>query len=95
VVFAIILATCALVGNMVFLIVVTIRHKPGPSGLGTLREGVCKQVDLNNKVAHGFINVISTVSESIAYKICADCRSSLLLNQIIACSYSQRLRATM
>jgi hypothetical protein len=66
VVFAIVLATCALVGNLVFLIVATLQHKPGPAGLGTLREGACKQVDWDNKVAHGFINVISTVGKYVA-----------------------------
>jgi hypothetical protein len=61
VIFAILLAACTFVGNLVFLIVATVQHAPGPSGLGTLREGECKQIDWNNKVAHAFINVVSTV----------------------------------
>lgn len=58
---AIFLASCALIFNVVFLIVAASLRKPGPNGLGTLLEQECTKVDWGNKIAHGFINVISTV----------------------------------
>ena len=61
VVAAIFVGALALIFNLLFLILATRKHKPGLNGLGTLLEGDCKRIDKWNKIAHGFINVMSTV----------------------------------
>lgn len=62
VVWATIVGIGVLNSNVIFLIVAMTKNKPRPNGLGTLLEGGCSKVDWGNKVAHGVINVLSTVS---------------------------------
>lgn len=61
VVAAIFLASCALTFNLVFLAAAVSADKWGTNGLGTLMEDECDRIDIGNKVAHIFINVVSTV----------------------------------
>jgi hypothetical protein len=47
--------------NFWFLVIVRVKHKPQTNGLGTLWEGNCEKIEWANKVAHGIINILSTV----------------------------------
>lgn len=62
IVMAAFMAMSAMVANIIFLIVATSLHRWQPNGLGLLLEDNCKKVDWANKLAHGFINAMSTVS---------------------------------
>lgn len=58
---AIMVAALALICNLSFLILAALNQESGPNGLGTLLQGDCNTVDTWNKIAHGLINVLSTV----------------------------------
>jgi hypothetical protein len=67
VVIAITTATFAFGFNFIFLIVVTIRQTLRPSGLGTLVEGDCAKIDWINKISHGVVNIMRTVSVKLFF----------------------------
>lgn len=94
VVTAIVIATLTLVLNTAFLIWAIRKDSPGPNGLGTLFKGDCEQIGNWNKVGHGIINVISTVSSSANKFILHrnhDPRSVFLACPTIACNSLRRL----
>ncbi|KAG9229348.1 hypothetical protein BJ875DRAFT_500010 [Amylocarpus encephaloides] len=51
----------AFLANLAFFIWATQRNKPSHNGLGTIAEGDCKDMISRNRLAHVFINIISTL----------------------------------
>jgi hypothetical protein len=58
---AIIVGVVVLWCNVIFIAVAWTKHKPRMDGLGTLLKGPCSKIDWGSKLAHGVINVLSTV----------------------------------
>lgn len=74
VVIGIVVATIVFTLNFLFLIL-AVRVHWGSDGLGTLVEGDCTKLNRWNKMAHGFINIMSTVRSTRPCHF--QCRSDL------------------
>ncbi|KAF1845091.1 uncharacterized protein K460DRAFT_394825 [Cucurbitaria berberidis CBS 394.84] len=64
VVWAIIVGMLVLCCNIVFIAIAWTKHQPRLNGLGKLLEGPCDKIDWGSKLAHGVINVLSTLLAS-------------------------------